>query len=75
LQRQCLGYVALRAKPERDEQRAQAFAAVALEAQRAVEVRLIELAALDQDLANAFANGCVQKVSSVGRRAKNGIES
>ena len=32
-------------------------------------------AALDQDLANAFANGYVQRVSSVGRRAKNGIES
>ena len=59
LRRERLGDVALRADAERDEQRAQLFAAFLLHAQRALESRGVQLAALDQDFANAFASRCI----------------
>src|SRR5439155_11407159 len=51
LQSERLDDVALGDEAERDQQLAQLFAASLLEAQRALERRLIELAALDQDFA------------------------
>ncbi len=50
------GDVALRAHAERHQQRTELFSAFLLHAQRAIESRGIHLAALDKDLADAFAN-------------------
>ena len=63
LERERLGDVALRGQPERDEQRAQLFAAVLLDAQRAIEPGRVELAALDQDLADALSSRCIHRFS------------
>ena len=56
LRGQRLGDVALRADAERHQQRAQLFAAFLLHAKRALESGGVELAALDQNFANAFAS-------------------
>ena len=61
LRRQRFGNVALGAKSERDEQRAELFAALRLQPQRALQIRRIELAALDQDFAESFSGRCVQR--------------
>ena len=50
------GDVALRAHAERHQQRAELFAALLLHAERALEAGGVELAALDQDFADAFAS-------------------
>ena len=56
---------------ERDEQRAELLAAVLLQAQRALEPRGIELAALDQDLAEALSCRCIHALlCSVGNVQK-----
>jgi len=57
--RERFGDVALRAKAERHEQRAQLLAGFGLQSKRAIEVRLIELAALDQDFAESFSGRCI----------------
>ena len=65
LRGQRLGDVALRAGAQRHQQRAQLLAGILLQAQRALQPRGVELAALDQDFAEAFAGGGVQ-----GRRGR-----
>ena len=62
LRRQRLGDVALRDDAQRDQQRAELLAAVLLQAQRALEVRGVELAAFDQDFAEASGGRCVHDV-------------
>jgi hypothetical protein len=54
-----VGDVALRYDAKRHEKRAQALLRLLLEAKGALERRLVELAALDQDLAKSLANGGV----------------
>ncbi len=67
--------VALRRQPERDQQCAEPLAGLLLQAQRALETRRIELAALDENLAESLSrgsqrNGGVQRwrCSKIGRR-------
>ena len=55
LRGQRLGHVALRDDAERDQQRAELLARLLLQAQRAFEPGGVELAALDQDLADAHS--------------------
>ena len=72
LDRERFRHVALRADAERDEQRAQLFAAFLLHAQRPVESRGIQLATLDQDFANAFATRCIHAELRPGSLEKSG---
>ena len=60
--------VALGDEAERDQQLAQLFAASLLKAQRALERRLIELAALDQDFAKQFSGGRIHEDRFDSRR-------
>ncbi len=57
LSRERLRDVALRNDPERDEQRTELLAGLLLQPQRTLEPRRIELAALDQNFADAFSIG------------------
>ncbi len=59
LRGQRLGDVALRAHAERHQQRTELFATFLLHAERALEPRGIDLASLEQDFADAFANRSV----------------
>ncbi len=61
--RQGFGHVALRHDAQRDEQRAQLFTGFLLQAQRALERRHVELAALDQQFTDAFSGRGVHVVS------------
>ena len=63
------GDVALRAKAERHQQRAELVAALLLHAQRALDARGVELAALDQDFAQAHLFGYVHAVRRTGIRS------
>ena len=56
LRRERLGDVALRAQPERDEQRAELLAALLLQPQRALDAGGVELSAGNQDLAEAHGS-------------------
>ena len=62
LDRERLGDVALRAKPQRDEQHAKLFPAVLLQPQRAFDTRGIELSTGDQDLADAHSFRCIHTI-------------
>jgi hypothetical protein len=59
LRRERLGDVALRAQPERHQQRAELLVRLLLQPQRAVETGRIELAPLDQDLADSLSRRCI----------------
>ena len=75
LRGQRLGDVALRAGAQRHQQRPQLLAGILLQAQRAFQPRGVELAALDQDFAEAFAGGGVQGRRGRRRRVgQNGID-
>ncbi len=62
LHRERFANVALRAQPERDEQRSESLAAVLLQAQRALDAGSVELSARNQDLAQAHSLGCIHSV-------------